>query len=321
MTPDPELLPPVEAPVAKLLNHHATHLEEVLSMGAQGLRWAGEVEGGGDYIVPSYFMYRHVLELLGAIAAQIRASWVEPADVTLRALLEASLYLEHLLVKDRKERGYAYLVWDAHRELKTIERLDPSTQTGKQFKAGMAKDKLLSETEIALPFDPKVRTAGTLALLQQPGYAEAEQEYQRLLKANPKSRNPEWYTFFNERVTSIEQLAGQLERTGFYEMYRSLSRAAHATNVIRNKLSATKEGRMEIMQLRWPEGVTGTSTLAGTFGLHCVKLFVEAVVPQHWPEVVAWYRKVRERHLNLPDVVRGDSAEPNSSQTHDGSGR
>jgi hypothetical protein len=300
---DPELLPPIEAPVAELLNQHATHLEDVLSMGAQGLRWAAKVDGQDDYVVP-LFMYRHALELLGAIAAQIRASWVEPADITVRAMLETALSLEYLLVEDKVRRGYAYLVWDAHRDLKTIERLDPSTQMGKQFKADIAKDKLLSESDISMPFDSKARIAEIRELLQQPGYAEAELEYQRLLRAKPKNKSPEWYTLFSEGITNIEHLARKLKRTSFYEMYRSLSRTAHANNVVRGKLSSGKDGKAEILQLRWPEGVRATTMLAGTFGVHCIRVLVEAVVPDRRPEVLAWYGRIRERHLNLPDIVR-----------------
>jgi hypothetical protein len=87
-------------------------------------------------------------------------------------------------------------------------------------------------------------------------------------------------------------------------MYRSLSRTAHGTNVVRGKLSSGKGGEMEIQQLRFPEGVRATTMLAGTFGVHCIRVFVDAVVPDRRSEVVEWYGRIRERHLNLPDIVR-----------------
>ncbi len=202
--------------------------------------------------------------LIGGAQAQIRSSWADPDVLTVRGLLEAVLYLRYLLERDQKRRGYAYLVAGLHRELRWVRSLDTTTPEGKELRAILRKDRRLSRRPLEpnLPVgldDAVVRLEG---MLRRPGYVEAEGEYQRL--RSERGKRPAWYSLFQERrLTTIEQLALYLGETALYHgVYRSLSEDAHAAKVYQGRLSGDDEGRMEILQLRWPGQAQQVTLLA-----------------------------------------------------------
>ena len=97
--------------------------------------------------------YHHLLGLLGGLAAQIRAGWIDASSVTLRSMLEAFLNLEFLVQDQQEERGCAFLTAARHERVAFLRKLDPATTEGQQYRARHRRDTLVGKKDFVWPRD------------------------------------------------------------------------------------------------------------------------------------------------------------------------
>lgn len=228
-------------------------IEEAINFGTHLMKWdAYKKREGDENLIPLLF-FRNILELGDAISILIKNSSIEQCKPLLRSLVENTFGLKYLLQDDTAKRSLSYIVWHTHKTIKFCDKLNSTTQSGKQLKKELEKDVLLKEVNNF--FDkPLLATAKQKAedLLKLPKYVPIETEYQNTLS---RKKNPNWYSLYGG-PNNIEQLAKQLNLNAFYEIfYRIYSGNVHATSVFQNKLIPNNDGTVAIIQIRNPEEV------------------------------------------------------------------
>src|SRR5690348_1216563 len=141
----------------KVLNAFSRGLDQVVDFGSNLVKWDVETARGQDDNLPITLSLRHYLELIDGASILIKKASVDPAKLLLRGALETYFGLEYIFEKDTQQRCMSFLVWHAHKKLKTYKRLDGSTQQGKQLEQAIKKDELLSD--FSLPTIPRLTSA------------------------------------------------------------------------------------------------------------------------------------------------------------------
>jgi hypothetical protein len=243
------ILPRNQTVVKKELEKLSSLIDIAVDFGTHLLKWQVEKTQSGDqHLVPILF-FRNILELADSISILIKNSSVDPAKPLIRSLLENSFGLEYLLEKDQKNRSLSFNVWQIHEELKFLNKLEENTKVGKQLLGEIKKDKYVKEFKID---DPRLELEKKNAtnFLKLPHYISIEKEYQR---TNSIRKNPKWYTLF-DGPQDIEQLAKKSNNHTLYEFFfRKLSYNVHATDLVKGKLILNKNGKTDIIQIRFPK--------------------------------------------------------------------
>jgi len=194
-----------------------------------------------------------MLDLLHGVHAQIRAAQSDAASITARAILEHSAQIQWLARNRDSRVQYAFLVWSIHEEIEHYERIDPETHQGKLVAERVSRDSRLASFRFSRPDLSRERVAFLRSILETPGYAEAEAEYQRIPSGPNGRRKPlRWYALF-DGPRNVEQLFERLAKAGQYELeYRPLSRIVHGSEVVVGSLIGHGEEGGAIVQLAWP---------------------------------------------------------------------
>ena len=100
---------------------------------------------------PILLLVRHVIESLDGVAILVSKGGSHPCQPLLRSALEAVLGVLYILEKDTKQRALAYQVAHAHKKIKLYDRLDPTTQVGKELRKLLDGD-MMEGFFNALPF-------------------------------------------------------------------------------------------------------------------------------------------------------------------------
>ena len=288
-TPVPELLKR-EGPdqgVQRMLTAFSRGLDEAVSFGTHVLEWTGDVQPGGDELVPPLFLLRHVLELVDGISIQIRHACVDPCETHLRALLEASLGIKFMLQDKSRKRSMAFMVCRAHRRLAVYHSLDLSTQQGKTLAKKLKNDP--AGMKVNLQNLPSVQPAidNLESLLARPEYAEVEVEYQRT-KRNLK-RTPPWHGLY-DGPTTLEQVADCVNRAAIYQVfYRHWSGRTHGTGVVEGRLSPGKDGTGAMIQLRFPVEAQQVTQMALNLALGTYMDCLSELAPERKRNYEEWY--------------------------------
>lgn len=172
-----------------------------------------------------------------------------------------------------------------------LEKLDSLTQSGKQFKKEIEKDRLVRGADKFFD-NPKLIDAKQNAndLLSLPKYTSIEIEYQL---TNSKKKNPYWYTLFNG-PDSIEKLAKHLNLHASYEiLYRGYSGNVHATNVFQRKLVPNSDGTVAIIQIRYPEDAQSVVQNTLNLLLLAYLTYFNSRTPEKKKDFQDWYLKFR----------------------------
>jgi hypothetical protein len=291
-----DILPRDQAEVKTELEKLSSSIENVVDFGTHLLKWQADRRlSGDDVIVPILFL-RNILEIGDAISILIKNSSIDPVKPLLRTLMENSFGLEYLLEKDKKNRALAYNVWITHKDLKFIEKLNVSTQVGKQFSSEIKKDKYVNKLKSdKYNFDAGKQNAKEL--LKLPYYIPIEKEYQR---TNKVKSNPMWYSLF-DGPKNIEQLAKKLNHHTSYEViYRMLSDSVHANNNSKNKLIPNADGiTTDIIQIRFPKDAQMVTINALNILLMTYSNFYLKELPNKKAEFSKWYSSFREAFREL----------------------
>ena len=243
---------------------------------------------GGDENVAILFLYYHLLEMLDAVGILIAESAPIPAELQVRAILEALISLSFILKADTSKRGHADLACAFAERIRFYETLDPSTPAGQRYRQALASDPNCAWVR---PETPRPEAIDNLKSgLARPGYAEAYSEYQRLSARRPA----QWYQLFGGPNT-LRELAREVGREGAYEgLYGEWSILGHAKDALLRHLTEGQGGGPAVRPIRNPETIPPTVSHAISFALEATRLMIERYRPGEWTRYWEWYiREVR----------------------------
>lgn len=294
------LIPPVDKPLDDILSKFSLEINELVKVGANIIKEDMNI-AGEDEKLPGLMLLRNHIELLDSISILVKGSSIEPCKIILRTLLENLIYLEFLLEKDSERRSLAYIVWNTIQNLKGYEKLDPNTETGKQFRSKFKHDKYLLGMQIGYNEEEIEELKNNAQeLLSLDKFKEANEEYKRLTTNGIK--NPNWYNlFFMDSKVSIEVLANKLKLSGVYELlYRGWSRHTHANQIIQGKIKEGKNG-ISIQQIRYAKDSQMVTQYCLMVSIPIYKLYIEKRTPHYQEAFTNWIQskqKVYHEMLN-----------------------
>ncbi len=282
-----------DSEVQRILDALAESLDEVVNFGTHVFVWQNNAcEGKADEVAPVSQLFRHLLEMVDAVALLVRSSSIEPSHTCLRSAFEASVQLHWILQADSDRRGMAFMAWHVHQRLKLYQRHDRSTEQGKQL-AKQLEGTPYEDIDTS-QFDLAAARANLESLLQRPRYQEAAAEYERLRSEG--ERNPAWYRLFGGHRT-LEQLATVVGMPEWYQiLYRQWSAVTHATDIITGKVLGNG-GQTEILALRHPIGVESVYSFSVSLALKTYRLLMGHYDRPKLNVIRDWYiREIRDMY-------------------------
>ena len=289
----------------KILNAFSWGLDKAVDFGSKVIKWDIETARGQDDNLPITLSLRHFIELIDGASILIKKASVDPAKLLLRGALETYFGLEYIFEKDTQQRCMSFLVWHAHKKLKTYNRLDTSTQQGKQLEQAIQKSESLSD--FSIPTIPRLAEAieNLENLLRLPLYQQVEAEYQRLI--NQGEKNPAWYRLFNG-PNNVDELAKRLNQQAFYEfLYRDWSGPTHGTDILQGKIFRNERNTVDFVQIRYPKDAQSVTSWGLTLSIRMFQTFVNHRLPDKKDELKTWYLTIRElyqRVTSKEEIIR-----------------
>lgn len=287
----------IDQRVQPILTNLYEKIREVSSFGARILAWDLEKQRGGDHLIPPMLFLRNQIEIIESIATLIKDSLAEPCNQLLRSAIETHFYLEYLLMEDTARRALSFLVWDTHKNIQLLKRLDGQSEQAKQFKSKYDKDRLLSGHVFVLETVDK-HLKNSSELLELENYKPINEEYLRLKKLK-KGKAPNWFSLF-DGPEDIERLADNVKLNAMYEgLYRTLSSSVHGTDILRGKLSKGQDGQMEIIQIRLPIEAESSTLNCMNIAVLTFTTYIENRLPERKKELGEWYLGIRDFYNGL----------------------
>jgi hypothetical protein len=298
------ILPKLENPQSESLTNLSVLIDNAINFGTNLLKWELEKgQKGDEHIVPILF-FRNILSVADGISILIKNSSIDNSKSLVRVLIESIFSLEYLLQENTENRSLAYFVWNAHKDLKFIEQIDFATETGKQLKSNIAKDKFTKDFEIKYPpeFDEGKKNAEEL--LKLPNYISVEIEYQQTLL---KSKKLNWFTLY-DGPKDFQELSSKINLNSFYQLhYRYYSKSIHSTSVHKGVLLTNEDGSGSIIQIRsWKDSIS-TSVDTLNFLLLTFMTFQRKLLPERNDDFLKWYWEFRIEYLNLVEISKNQN--------------
>jgi hypothetical protein len=290
------ILPRSDNSQTKSLNSLSNLIDQAIDFGTNLQNWELQKDVKKDENIVPILFFRNILSVSDGISILIKKSSIDNSKSLIRVLLESIFSLEYLLQENTKERSLSYFVWNAHKDLKFLDQINPDTQSGKQMKSNITKDKFAKNINYNdFPkFLEEKRNAEEL--LKLPNYIPVENEYQR---TNLKKKNPNWFTLYDGPL-DFEQLASKVELNVLYQLhYRFYSKNIHSTDVHKGVVVPNDDGTGDIIQIRSWKGAISVSADTLNFILIAITTFQKKLLPEKHDDFLNWYGGFREEYLKL----------------------
>jgi hypothetical protein len=264
---------------------------------AYGLVEEASARGTSSHHATVYLLTRHAIESLDGVSVLVSKGCSQPCQPLLRSALEAMLGIFYILDADSERRGLAYQLAHAHRKITIYQRLDESTDAGRQLRRNLAADPCADILDGLPAFDYRTMIAGLQGMFTRPEFQPLEAEWQRL-KAARNNRDPEWFALFGG-PTSVRDLSIRGGALAMYEfLYRAWSNEVHAGSAL--DAIGQKDGATVIRPIRHPEELQSAVNFAGHFSLALAKKIVVAYQPAKMTELRTLYvDNIRKRATEL----------------------
>ena len=233
-----------------------------------------------DVAVPLLLSFDFI-EAIDGVALLAERGSAQNCNVLLRSAYELQLAIVYLTADpaESSRRALAY-EWFHHKDqLRWAERVDPTTDYGKQLHAEMAgaphTDVLNfgnnAEVNIGAEVERRKR------ILAADEYADVRAEYDRMKAA--KTKVNEWYSLW-DGPQNIRELAKRTTGLPIYEaLYRSWSGVAHGSRAI-GRFCPGEGGKTMLQSVRSPTGLPKHCLLAVTLTNGVSLLLVDKLVPE-----------------------------------------
>jgi hypothetical protein len=283
--------------------------EEVVNFGSTAFQRCINTypSNGSDAHLAFCLFLRHAVELVDSISILIRERSIDPCKIILRSLLETALSIEWILndALHIEDRAKAYIIFKAHRELSIINNIDESTNEGKKFHAEL-KESFSDGFEPPTDALQKFRDQ-KLAIIHSQHYANAEEEYQRIISESKRKRTPDrWYAMFPstwaDAPKTLKQLAKQVHHLDWYAyLYSFWSDHAHGDDVISGRLG----GPNSIRPIRLIDNGKTLVFYTLFFGSKCIRQTSKGCDAKLVQEVDNWHdREIRPIMSDLGKSMR-----------------
>lgn len=283
----------------KLLNMFSSKLSLFSNYGFEILKHIGQTGPIKTEHIPIVLSLRHTVELLEGISALTRNQLADPALLLLRGLFESVIQALFILAKDTKKRGISFMYFDLLNNIDWYEKLNPSSQKGKEFIAWMKKDIYLNPNNFSKPPDFDMKLSDLNSQKNIPEYLEIHEEYEKQKLSGKRVKK--WFSLFSN-CQSIEQVAANIGLGGTYQIfYRHLSESVHGVGIVRDKIKA-EDGKGKIMDIKLPNNIQYVVSVSISVFYQLLTRIIEAMCPERTQEFKDFYiKEIREVYLNASE--------------------
>jgi len=243
---------------------------------------------------------RHFIEQIDACSVLIKKSISEPCHILLRASFESFLIGSYILQADQEQRGKAFHYFQFLEQIKLLDKLDNTTEMGKQHAAIIGKDDHIHSMPITSPSDAPTIKSNIMERINFSTYASIHAEYTAQKAAKPKTKM-QWYMLFGG-PTSIENMADVTGNSGLYEeFYRHTSGFVHGTKIMSKAID--EKG---LNQIRLPFNAQFVCSFSLSLCFLMFRKYVESYCQDRMSDYINWYLSLRDGYLFVSrnDIIK-----------------
>jgi hypothetical protein len=284
----------------QVLNDFSKTIDEIVNFGSTILVNTSN-KNIDEYLKITVIAFlRNILEILDSISLLLKNSSVSPCDILLRTLLESYLYLKYILQSEPEKKALAYYYCESQNLIRSNEKVDPTSQSGKEFFKKLQNDELLKNI-MPIQLDYQNQISDMKNTLAKNEFKVIEIEYKHLKKI--KKGNPKWYSLFSG-PDRIETLADRVNLSGIYEIfYRVFSKSTHSSDLYRRNIEIT-DGGAAIPQIRHAKEVDQKFSFTVSIGLAVYTKIIDKITPEMGHTFGQWYvENIRDKYTNIPKIV------------------
>lgn len=277
-----------------LIDRASTLLREIVNYSTNALvRCQAEASGEPNEDVAIFMLYYHMIEMTDAVEILVSQCAPAPAVLQIRSIFEALLSLEYILETDYTRRSLAWLAENIFDQVRAHDRLDPTTELGKEYAAAFKVAKRLRNLEIPSSVRSEALRISTRGreILAKDEFAEIQTEIAK------HKRRPTWYHLFGG-PNDLRHLARALRREADYlTFYGRWSRTVHAKDLFRMIGEGPGE-HFVFNRIRDPNLIVDVTRDTATMMLDATMSLLAKFRPGEY--ITTWYeREVRDLYLSL----------------------
>lgn len=250
-------------------------------------------------IVVLLVLLKQVVSMLDAIHVLSTNAYSQAALLQMRALFEASVYIDWILHSDTEKKAKYFYVSNLRRERMWNCRAQEGRPEHDSFFKSLGEfGEALEETRNKLGPEAQKQIEAIEKLLSKEEWAE---ENQAIDDARGKRKHdPAWYEPMGAR--SFREIAEEMDRLHEYEIfYSQASEKVHGSDYKSHvKFSG---GLVTIEPIRSLEGLTTTINFAVSATFHTYQAIINHYRPEQAKEFAEKYLEYwRDPFLNMPDI-------------------
>ena len=221
-------------------------------------------------------LLKQIVAMFDAFEILISNANIHAAQLTTRAIFEASIYLEWVMLEDAENKANHYYVSNLRSEriwaLRTLEGT-PENEDFSHVRDQLNVDPVTKRPEMKV--EAQTHLSEVNRILAQESFKEIDEEFERLKNNNRQKKEPSWYKPF--QVRSLRHMAKLISRHAEYDIFYSqgseVTHSARYKNHIR-----ISSGKITFKPIRIIEGLN--SLLFSTI----------PIVLKSYREVLKFYR-------------------------------
>lgn len=257
----------------------------------------------GDVIVVPV-LFKQVVSMLDAFEVLVSSACVPAAQLQSRAMFEASVYIDFILLGNEEEKARFFYVSNLRRELTWALRSQKGSAEHARFFAALGEfgDALQeSQKATAEPAQKQVQEIQTFLSKEPWKSANAALEQAK----GKKKYDVAWHVPFGKgSIRELSQLTGRLHE---YEVFYSASSEKMHASDYKSHISI-KSGYVAFEPIRNLEGIHSLLNFALSVAFHTYQKILERYRPGQINEFARRYAENwRAAYLNIPKVVYNSS--------------
>ena len=302
MDPNPNFIERTidNAELTKLLDKLGYYMDDCVNFGSHLVEWIAQSKTLSIHDAVLISNLRHFIEQIDACSVLIKKAISEPCHILLRASFESFLIGSYILQADQEQRGKAFQYFQFLEQIKLLDKLDNTTEVGKQHAAIIGKDDHIHSMPITPPGNAATIRSNIMARINSSTYASIHAEYTALKAAKPKTKL-QWYMLFGGPA-SIENMADVNGNSGLYEeFYRHTSGFVHGTKIMSNAID--EHG---LNQIRLPFNAQFICFFSLSLSFLLYRKYVESYRNDKLADYVNWYLSLRDGYLivSRDDIIK-----------------
>jgi hypothetical protein len=284
--------------VSEQLSTWTTLLRELANYGSNLIPRAYTSSGKtlGDAIQIGGLL-RQIVAMIDAIEILLCRSAVHAATLQLRAMFEASVYIDWMLAGGRENKAAYYYVHNLLRLRLWSMRVQPGTSESLSFKKVM--DDAGLPVDNTLGTDGKTQVQEIDRVLSQPRFAAIRDDFRDWKKQN--GRKPAWYSPLG--VSDLRDMAIKVNKEPLYVfVYGPGSEAMHASNYGHH--IQFQGGRITFYSIRHPKHFSHTVRLTAIIAIDMFRKILREYREEESGRSFSkkYVEKWREAFMSIPEL-------------------